>query len=229
MLSLAQLLAHHGCVLVLDAASTTVHVGLLRAGQPAIWRSSADEAGRAVFQLTETCLSDASLKLAAVRAFVYCSGPGSMLGVRTVAMALRAWQALEARPAFAYLSLPLLAHELAHSGAPRPFVVIADARRDTWHAVNVSAQGGIGALQRTPSADLAAGTSTLYQPAAFRAWASAPRTAQACDYDLPHLLERHGNVPLLHETPAPDAFQHEAPEYKKWSAQVHSAATANPK
>jgi len=229
MLSLAQLLGHHGCILVQDAASSTVHVGLLREGQPAIWHSSPDEAGKAIFQLTETCLWDASIKLSQVRAFAYCAGPGSMLGVRTVAMALRTWQALAPRPVFAYLSLPLIAHELAQTSATRPFAVIADARRDTWHTVNVAPDGTLGTLQRTPSAELATGSQTLFQSTAFRAWATAPRATQPCDYPVPQLLERHRHAPLFTEAPTPDAFQHEAPEYKKWSAQVHSAATANPK
>ena len=229
MFSLAQLLGHHGCVLVLDAASATIHAGLLRDGKPAHWHSSNDEAGKAAFQLTERCLRDTGATLADVRAFAYCAGPGSMLGVRTVAMALRTWQALAPRPAFAYLSLPLIAHELAQTDATRPFAVIADARRDSWHTINVAADGTIGALQRTPSAELAASEQTLFQSAAFRAWANPPRPTQPCDYDVPRLLERHRAVALFTETPAPDAFQHEAPEYKKWSAQVHSAATANPK
>lgn len=225
MLSLAQLLAHHGCILVLDAVSTTVHVGLWRRDKPAVWHASEEESGRAVFKLTGQCLRDAGATLADVRAFAYCAGPGSMLGVRTVAMTLRTWQALEPRPAFAYLSLPLIALELART-TPAPFAVIADARRDTWHTVAVDAAAGPGPLQRLPAAALAADSIPLWQPAALRAWAAAPRPAAACAYDVPHLLDRHRDAPLFTETPAPDAFQHEAPEYKKWSAQVHSAATA---
>jgi tRNA threonylcarbamoyladenosine biosynthesis protein TsaB len=66
----------------------------------------------------------------------------------------------------------------------------------------------------------------LFQPAGFRAWAPPPKPTQACSYDIAALFAAHADKELFSGTDAPDAFQHEAPEYKKWSAQVHSAATA---
>lgn len=227
MATLAQLLATHGCILVADAASTRVQVGLLRTGQPPLWRSSPDEAGKALFVLADEILRAAGLTLAEVRAFVFDAGPGSMLGVRTVAMALRTWQALAPRPTYHYQSLALLAHELARAG--HDGAVIADARRDTWHVIELAAPNRIAPLRRVPSAELAAGTATLWQPAAFRAWSKSPRATQDYPFDLAALFAAHADADLFTATDAPDAFQHEAPEYKKWSAQVHSAATAHPK
>ena len=45
MSSLRQLLAQHGTLLVLDAASARVQVGLLRADASAAWATSEEEAG----------------------------------------------------------------------------------------------------------------------------------------------------------------------------------------
>jgi len=210
-----------------DAASTTVQVGLLRADAPPLWRASSDEAGKALFTLADETLRAASLTLADVRAFAFDAGPGSMLGVRTVAMALRTWQALAARPAYQFQSLALLAHKLARAG--HTGAVIADARRDTWHVVEFSAPDRIVPLRRVPTAELAASATPLWQPAAFRAWSQSPRATQDCAFDLAALFAAHANADILTATEAPEAFQHEAPEYKKWSAQVHSAATAHPK
>lgn len=227
MATLAQLLATHDCILVIDAASTTVQVGLLRTGQPPLWRSSPDEAGKALFTLADDVLRSTGLTLADVRAFAFDAGPGSMLGVRTAAMALRTWQALAARPAYQFQSLALLASELARTG--QSGAVVADARRDTWHVVEFTAPDRVMALRRVPSADLAATATPLWQPAAFRAWSQPPRATQDCAFDLAALFTAHASADLFTATDTPDAFQHEAPEYKKWSAQVHSAATANPK
>lgn len=227
MATLAQLLATHDCILVVDAASTTVQVGLLRAAQTPLWRSSSDEAGKALFALTDELLRAAGLTLADVRAFIFDAGPGSMLGVRTVAMALRTWQALAARPAYQFQSLALLAHELARAG--HRGAVIADARRDTWHVIEFTAPDRIAPLRRVPAAELAATSTPLWQPAAFRAWSKPPRVTQECAFHLPALFAAHADAELFTAVETPDAFQHEAPEYKKWSAQVHSAATAKPK
>jgi tRNA threonylcarbamoyladenosine biosynthesis protein TsaB len=225
MATLAQLLASHRCILVLDAASASVQVGLLRRDGDPVWQKSADESGKALFELADGCLKRAGVPFPAIEAFVFCDGPGSMLGIRTAAMAIRTWQAAAPRPlpAYRYHSLPLVALELKRTGALPPFAVIADARRDSWHHVGVTATD-TSPLQRVDAAKLATGTETLFQPAGFRAWANPPRGVREAPYDVAALFAAHCDAPVLEATNAPDAFQYEAPEYKKWTAQVHSRA-----
>lgn len=224
MPSLAQLLASHDRLLVLDAASTRVQIGLLRVAHPASWHCAVDEAGTGIFTGTEELLRKTGLKLADIEGFIFCEGPGSMLGTRTVAMALRTWSVLKPRPAYAFQSLAL-AGRYAWTQAPRSFAVIADARRETWHVQTVGADGTLPSLQRTAAGELPVGE--LLTPENFRAWAQPPRPASACSYDLAKIFPSLGDGDHFRAVAAPDAFQHEAPEYKKWSAQVHSAATAS--
>jgi len=224
MPSLPQLLTAHGRLLVLDAASTRVQIGLLSAGHPPLWRSMEDEAGQGVFAGTESVLAAGGQSLGDIAAFVYCEGPGSMLGTRTIAMALRTWQVLHPRPAYAYQSLAV-AGRAEWAGKPRAFAVIADARRDTWHVQAVAADGRMPPLQRVAAGELPAGE--LATPENFRAWAQPPRPAAACGYDLARLFAALGDGDFLRQMDAPDAFQHEAPAYRKWSAQVHRAAAAS--
>ncbi len=226
MATLSQLLAQHRCILVVDAASTRVQVGLLRAGEPARWASSADESGKAVFALTADLLRAANLDLNAVAAFAYDVGPGSMLGVRTVAMALRTWLVLSPRPVFGYFSLQALAQQLAGAGAAPPFAVIADARRDTWHFATVPSPTGPSAPRRATAAEVAAFAGDVYLPTAFRAFSAAPRATSDCPFDLETIFAALPDADLFAPIDAPDAFQHEAPEYKKWTAEVHSAERA---
>jgi tRNA threonylcarbamoyladenosine biosynthesis protein TsaB len=223
MPSLTQLLASHGRLLVLDASSTRVQVGLLQAGSPALWRNREAEAGAALFTDTQAVLAEGGTKLDDVGAFIFCEGPGSMLGTRTIAMALRTWQVLKPRPAYAYQSLAVAGH-LAWTQSPRHLAVIADARRETWHVQTLSTDGRFAPLQRLAAADLPPGE--LLTPENFRSWASPSRPAATCSYDLAAILPSLGDGDFFRAVTAPDAFQHEAPEYKKWSAQVHSAATA---
>jgi tRNA threonylcarbamoyladenosine biosynthesis protein TsaB len=221
-LSLVQLLARHRCILVLDAASGQVQVGVLTENGGAFWEKSTDESGKALFTLSDDCLKRAGVSFAAIEAFAFCAGPGSMLGIRTAAMAIRTWQAATTKPlpAYRYYSLPLVALELKRTGTLQPFAVIADARRDSWHHVSVDTSR-VAALRRVESAALAAGNETLYQPAGFRAWTNPPRGVRETRYDVGQLFAAHREAPFLESTDAPDAFQYEAPEYKKWTAQVH--------
>ncbi len=225
MARLAQLLANHSSILVLDAASQRVQVGLFQTGKPALWHTTQDEAGRGVFAGTEAVLQQAGLGIEGIGAFLFCEGPGSMLGTRTVAMAVRTWLALKARPVFHYQSLALAARFAWTQQAGRDFTVIADARRETWHCQIIHADGSMPPLQRLPANELPAGE--LLTPENFRAWAEPPRQAANCSYDLATILPALMDGEYFTTSDSPDAFQHEAPEYKKWSAQPHSAATAN--
>ncbi len=223
MESPAQIVARHRCVLVLDAASTVVQAGLLRAGSAPLWHRAGGDAGQQVFALAARSLQEAGTALEAVGAFIYCDGPGSMLGTRTVAMALRTWQTLQRRPAYAYHSLALAA---AHEAARTPgsdFTLIADARRDAWHALTVSAGGATGPLRRLATAGLPAGE--LRTPEHFRAWSQPPRPVTTCSYDLAALFSAAGNAALCRAVEAPDVFQHEAPAYRQWTPSVHQAPT----
>ncbi len=226
MPSLTQLLTSHARLLILDAASTHVQVGLLRRGAPDLWRLSAEEAGTGIFSGAEALLRESGLKIGDLGAFIYCEGPGSMLGIRTVALALRTWQVLAPRPVYAYQSLAVAGQFAWAQQPPRAFTVIADARRDTWHCQPVGADGRMPALQRLPAAALPAGE--WLTPENFRAWAPSPRPAAPCPYELAAIFPAIAGGDHFQATTAPDAFQHEAPAYRKWSAQIHQAATAGP-
>ena len=224
MPSLTQLLADHGSLLILDAASLNVQVGFLRRGTPGLWHSSREEASTGIFAGAEALLTRGGLKLDAIGAFIFCEGPGSMLGIRTVAMALRTWAVLKVRPVYAYQSLALAGRHEWQQKASRSFTVIADARRDSWHCQSVGADGVMPPLQRRLAAELPAGE--LVTPADFRAWAPPPRALVTGSYDLARMLPAIADGAYFHATGMPNAFQHEAPEYKKWSAQIHRAAPA---
>ena len=227
MPSLSQLLTSHGNLLVLDAASMNVQVGLLQSRAPALWRSSPGEAGAGIFTGAETILREARLKIDAIEAFVFCAGPGSMLGIRTVAMALRTWQALWPRPAYAYQSLAIAACFELTRKEPRDFFVIADARRETWHCQPIDGSGRMPPLQRLPAATLPGGE--LVTPENFRSWTQPPRPTGLCPYDLAAIFPAITSIDCFRLVEAPDAFQHEAPDYRKWSAQIHQAAIADKK
>jgi tRNA threonylcarbamoyladenosine biosynthesis protein TsaB len=207
MPSLRQLLKSHAPLLLIDAASARVQVGLFESNGVARWQTSDEEAGVGVFRSVEALAFD----LNAVRAFAFCEGPGSILGIRTVAMALRTWQALAFRPSFAYCSLAIVARALDQGDVS----VIADARRDSWHQYTL----GSG-LRRVPAAGL---TGRLVIPEGFRHWAPLPAKVAVTPYLLADLLPRTAEADLFHETGAPDAFLHEEPSYATWTPHIHRA------
>lgn len=207
MPTLRQLLAVHGSVLLLDAASARVQVGLLSRDQPARWAGADEEAGVGIFR----CLEQLAVPPTDAGALVFCDGPGSVLGIRTVAMALRTWNVLHLRPVYAYHSLAVVAQALGRPGA----TIIADARREAWHCLSL----GSG-LRRVLAAELAG---ELIMPEGFRHWSTLPAGVTRTPYALAELLPKIADAELFRPTDAPDAFLHEEPSYATWTPQIHRA------
>ncbi|HXA80105.1 MAG TPA: peptidase M22 [Opitutaceae bacterium] len=215
MPSLHEILATHAPLLLLDAASTRVQVAIFDAQGAARWAVADEEAGVALFRGVESL----GIDLASVRGFAFCEGPGSILGIRTAAMALRTWNALAPRPVFAFRSLELVAHDLARRSPAENFSVIADARRGAWHCVEMRA-GTAGPLRRVTATEL---SGVLFMPEHFRTWAAQPAETKATSYDLAALLPRVAGADLFRATEAPDAFLHEDPSYLTWTPRIHTA------
>ncbi|HVW19763.1 MAG TPA: peptidase M22 [Opitutaceae bacterium] len=204
MPSLRQVLGAHAPLLLIDAASARIQVGWWEGGWEPRWTSSEAEAGVGIFQ----CLEELGADPARARGLAFCSGPGSILGIRTAAMALRAWRSGSPAPAFGYSSLALAAH-----GAPPAASLIADARRGAWHLLRPGEP-----LRRVPAAEL---SGDLAMPAGFRHWSPLPAGTASVSYELPALWAKAADADLLLPTEEPDAFLHAEPAYALWSAQPH--------
>jgi tRNA threonylcarbamoyladenosine biosynthesis protein TsaB len=207
MPSLRQLRAEFASMLLIDAASSRIQVGWLTSSGDR-WQICDDEAGVGVFAAIESLQID----LAKVDAFIFCEGPGSILGIRTVSMAVRTWNVFSPRPVFAYQGLALVAHALGREDV----TVIADARRDSWHTFRAG-----GKLERVPASDL---TGTLVTPDGFRNWSALPIGVTPVSYVVADLLSNTAGQNLFRTTESPDAFLHQEPSYVTWSPQIHRAA-----
>lgn len=212
MTSFRQVLAQHSPALLIDAASARIQVGCLDADpRRGKWQTSDAEAGNAIFQ----CIAGLEVDVNAAAAFIFCEGPGSILGVRTAAMALRTWNVLSPRPVFGYLSLAAVAHSL-----PDPELnVVADARRESWHLYRRGSS-----LQRVATGAL---PDRLVTPEHFRHWSALPPGVQTVSYDLEALLPSIADADVLHPVDHPDAFLHEEPNYVTWTPQIHRASASS--
>lgn len=208
MPSLREIISAHGSVLLLDAVSERIQAGLWTAAGER-WAESTEEAGVGLFR----CLDELGADLSAVQAFAFCEGPGSILGIRTTAMAIRTWRALAPRPCFSFQSLAVVA-----AGLDDPSVtIVADARRESWHVFRPGSP-----LRRLPGAEL---TGPCVMPEGFRSWSTAPAGLTTRPYRLRDLfsLPAVATAELFTATEEPDAFLHAEPEYATWTPQIHRA------
>lgn len=210
MPSLCELLTAHAPLLLIDAASTHVQVGWLCGSGNDRWQTSDEEAGVAVFG----CIEKLAVRIEDAGAFVFCDGPGSVLGIRTVAMALRTWGLFKPVPVFAYTSLALVAHSLGRDDVG----VIADARRESWHHFQIRR-----GLRRVAASDVSNGSAALVMPEGFRHWSALPANVTRVPYSVAPRLRQTANNDLFFATNEPDAFLHEEPSYVTWTPQIHQA------
>lgn len=217
MPSLRDLQAAHGPLLLLDAASAVIHAGWLERTKAPRWVAVEEEAGAGVFRALEQLEAD----VGAAGSFVLCEGPGSILGIRTSAAAVRIWHGFQPRPLYTYRSLELLAHVRAEPG----LTLIADARKQSWHALTLDAAGRPGPIRRIEAPLL---RPPLATPAGFRHWSPLPPAAVVVvPYDVPALWQRAEAADLLRATSRPDAFLHEEPRYATWTPRIHRPETAS--
>ncbi|MCR5183350.1 MAG: hypothetical protein K6B46_01440 [Opitutales bacterium] len=77
--------------------------------------------------------------------FLFCEGPGSILGIRIAAMAIRAAAVLRERPVLAFQSLSLAARLILraglNAGGNAPFAVVAESRMNCWNVLAADENG----------------------------------------------------------------------------------------
>jgi len=226
MPSLRQLLDAHPVLLIVDTCATRADAALWLApatGQllPAKFHAAVEgEAAHALPQAVAKVCADAGLTIARLDAIAFCSGPGSVLGIRLAAASVRSWRVVRpGLPLYSYLSLPLLATCPEAADA----TVIADARRETWHAV----RPGAGVVERIPGSALAT-AGPLVTPASFRRWSGLPmdNPPRELAYHPADLLAAAPDADFFTPAPEPDAFMHEQPSYVTWTPRVHQAPAA---
>ncbi len=207
--------------LFLDASSVSAQAGLWRGGQWLAYRTEQSPALESIFSLVEGCLRDSGRKLEAVQGFIHCEGPGSVLGIRLAAMAIRSWLALPAWEQAEVLTCRSLELSAALVAAKQkndtPFHVIAEARQTRW---NLLTHPDSKITEVEPEA-LETLTGPIYHLRQRKSWHTPPAHAEPITNDLrehPELLTTPG---LLRPAEAPGLYLVNEPSYRTWTPARH--------
>ncbi|MGE9293276.1 MAG: hypothetical protein ACQKBW_06665 [Puniceicoccales bacterium] len=207
--------------LFLDASSVQVQAGLWCDSRWLSIKSQESPALESIFSLVKDCLDEANLKLEQVGGFIHCEGPGSVLGIRLAAMAIRSWQALPAwadAESLACRSLSLAAALISATEQPEePFHIIAEARQTRWNLLTCP-DGEIAEVEPEVIDALAA---PIYHLRQRKSWHTPPERAVPVLNDLsahPELLASPG---LLSPVEAPGLFLVNEATYRTWTPERH--------
>ena len=213
--------------LLIDASSPACAVVALLGEDGASWRAfetSAAPALEGIFAAAERVRP----RLDAA-GFLFCEGPGSILGIRVAAAAIRGRLALGARvPVLAFGSLHLAAALLLRANPrERDFTLVAESRMNAWNVLRVRDGAPEPDFREARTPELAAAVAgTVF---AFPHHRSAP-PLECAPLDVPSLLR--ADPAVFAETPsllrdrgdAPDAVNTATPAgYAKWTPGRHRA------
>lgn len=206
------------CLVLDGSARAGVRVGVLAGGRWAGQGVSPDGALEGLFGCVEAALADAKLGLGDIRSFALCVGPGSVLGIRIAALAVRSWSALAPRPIYVWESLAGLARSALASGQQGPFLVAAESRLRRWHALEVTADGALGAPFEAEAAQLNGSGRRILASSEAAAGVLTAHVAVPHPWSaLPACFAQPG---FLREEPRPDALN-VADDFATWSGERH--------
>ena len=206
------------CLVLDGSARAGVRVGVLSGGRWVGQGISPDGALEGLFGCVQAALAEAGMELSGIRSFALCVGPGSVLGIRIASLAVRSWTALEPRPVFVWESLAGLARSALAAGEQGPFLVAVESRLKRWHALEVSADGALGAPFEAEAAQLnAAGRRVLAASEAASGALTSLVPVPPPWATLPVFLARPG---FLRAEPHPDALN-VANDFAAWSGERH--------
>jgi len=213
--------------LVIDGSGSTVFVGVL--GQDQCWLAITQQDGaplESLFPAVETTLKAAQLSLAEICSFIYCEGPGSVLGLRLCAMAIETWSRLNPTSAnyFAYNSLQLSASLICLDAPSNTHaLLVSDWKKGAWNAVKING-GALGSTDVVDDESIANWTGRLFHLPQRKGWQKPPPYATTLTYSpqrLPEVLH------LLAPCDSVELYSSGINVFQKWTPERHRAVTTN--
>ncbi|MGZ0654533.1 hypothetical protein ACWPKS_02910 [Coraliomargarita sp. W4R72] len=212
--------------LVIDGSGSAVFAGLLNSQNQ--WLAKIDRAGtplEELFPAIEQALQESELSLADIGSYLYCEGPGSVLGLRLCAMAIETWTRLYPTSAqlYKYNSLQLIAHALLHATPElKEALIVADWKKGAWNALFIR-DGKVGATEVIDDTGLAAWNGPLYHLPQRKGWQSPPANAQTLNYDPSQISAVRHTPTLLQATKSVELYSSGINTFQKWTPTRHRA------
>jgi len=211
-------------LLVTDCSSPGARVGILTETGWLAYQIKSGETGAVLFQAVKEVLSETGLSLSQMAGYAYCEGPGSTLGIRINAMALRTWISLEDQPPllFSFKSLEAAACLIRETEARQEAIaVFSDYRKESWNACSLDQQGHFSSIEIVDLKSLDSWQQEQYFVQQRIHSPGRPPKSKLIHYDLQPLGTSSRFIQLLQLKDKPTVFQTSSTTFKKWVPQRH--------
>lgn len=210
--------------LVIDSSSNYIFAGVLDEKQNWLCRHSREGTTlETLFVLVGKAIKDANIKLTDLRSYLYCEGPGSVLGLRLSAMAIETWRRLNPNSTklYKYNSLRLSAMILVQDNPSlQESIIISDWKKGLWNSLQfcTTCIGKVGVIN---DSDLTAWQGKVYHLPHRKGWQKPPPKSQAIFYAPERISDLQNLSELMQVTDEVQLYKSEASTFKKWKPKRH--------
>ena len=214
--------------LVIDGSGSKVFAGILDAENRWLVKLERDGSPlEELFSVIEAVLTESGLSLTEIGSYIYCMGPGSVLGLRLCAMAIETWARLYPKSAqyYKYNSLQLSAHALLYATPDlKDALIVSDWKKGAWNALYIRG-GHVGATEVIDDGALNDWENLIYHLPQRKGWQSPPDKVQTLRYD-PSILDAIRDASgLLQITDRIELYSSGINTFQKWTQTRHRAQT----
>lgn len=210
--------------LVVDGSGSGLFVGILQSEGRWLAKAALDQPPlESLFSGVASILEASGVELSDIESYIYCSGPGSVLGLRLCAMAIETWSRLSHKPVgfFGYQSLQLCAASLRHiESVNRPILLVSDWKKGAWNSVLLQ-NGQIEETKPMSDEAMSRWEGQLYHLPQRKGWQSPPPSAQTIQYDPSQIAQLHTHPDLLRRTEGVELYLSGLNTFQKWTPERH--------
>ena len=212
--------------LVIDGSGSKVFAGILDAENRWLVKLERDGSPlEELFSVIEAVLTESGLSLTEIGSYIYCMGPGSVLGLRLCAMAIETWARLYPKSAqyYKYNSLQLSAHALLYATPDlKDALIVSDWKKGAWNALYIKG-GHVGATEVIDNGALNDWENLIYHLPQRKGWQSPPNKVQTLRYDPSIIGVIRDASGLLQITDRIELYSSGINTFQKWTPTRHRA------
>lgn len=210
--------------LVIDCSSSNIYAGVLDHKNQ--WRSQISREGTALenmFLAVEDTMQDARIKLSDLSGFIYCEGPGSVLGLRLCAMAIETWRRLypNCNELLKYNSLQLSAQVLLQDNVDlKDALIVSDWKKGAWNSIQITA----ALPQKIVVIDdntLTNFNGKLYHLPQRKGWQRPPPKAQTLLHSPGRIADLRLRTSALKAVDQVEIYNNSVNRFQKWTPTSH--------
>lgn len=213
---------------VLDASSPIILTGLYHSIDKRfiVIESSSTEALDSIFEGLRNCLTRMNTEISQLGGFIYCQGPGSILGIRLGIMAINTWcqmtgESHRSQIILSYNSLEMVAQALLAKESSLPFHVISEYKKGHWNLLSVSEAHRFSQIRTISDEELVKLNGTFYHLPHRKPGPMKPGKFITISYNSDLLETGLKNESLLSRAQENGVYSPVPIQYTKWQSIRH--------